>query len=50
MKNVKKIVEFTKSDEIPYWDKIFGEHNWKVEKGAQVGKANGLSILLVNII
>jgi len=24
-------------DEVPYWQKIFGEHNWKVEKGAGTG-------------
>ncbi|TRY72690.1 hypothetical protein TCAL_05397 [Tigriopus californicus] len=33
-------------DGVPYWKKIFGEHNWAVEKGAEVGKANGLSMLL----
>ena len=33
-------------DEVPYWEKIFGKHNWNVGKGAEVGKANGLSILL----
>jgi hypothetical protein len=31
---------------VPYWEKIFGQHNWNVAKGAEVGKANGLSILL----
>jgi len=35
-------------DNIPYWQKIFGEYNWRVEKGSEVGKANGLSILLVS--
>ena len=35
-----------KLDNIPYWLKIFGEHNWKVKKGVEVGKANGLSMLL----
>ena len=33
-------------DNVPYWEKIFGEHNWKVQKGSEVGKANGLSMLL----
>ena len=31
---------------MPYWDKIFGKHNWNVIKGAEVGKLNGLSMLL----
>ena len=25
---------------------IFGEYNWAIERGAEVGKANGLSLLL----
>ena len=33
-------------DSIPYWEKLFGVYNWNVSKGAQVGKANGLSMLL----
>ena len=33
-------------DEVPYWGKIFGKYNWNVTKGAEVGKANGLSMLL----
>lgn len=33
-------------DGVPYWKKIFGKHNWAVKKGAEVGKANGLSMLL----
>lgn len=33
-------------DNVPYWDKIFGTHNWNVTKGSEVGKANGLSMLL----
>ena len=33
-------------DEVPYWEKIFGKYNWNVTKGAEVGKANGLSMLL----
>ena len=33
-------------DEVPYWHKIFGPHNWNVKKEAEVGKANGLSMLL----
>ncbi|CAB4068103.1 ASICN [Lepeophtheirus salmonis] len=36
----------SKYDSIPYWDKLFGKINWSIQKGAQVGKANGLSILL----
>ena len=23
-------------DSVPYWQKLFGEHNWAVEKGVQV--------------
>ena len=30
----------------PYWKKIFGIHNWAVMPGSEVGKANGLSMLL----
>ena len=33
-------------DGVPYWPKIFGKHNWDVKRGAEVGKANGLSMLL----
>ena len=33
-------------DHVPYWEKIFGKYNWNVTKGAEVGKANGLSMLL----
>ena len=33
-------------DEVPYWKKVFGKYNWNVRKGAEVGKANGLSMLL----
>ncbi len=33
-------------DGVPYWNKIFGKHNWDVLKGVEVGKANGLSVLL----
>ena len=25
---------------------IFGKYNWAIERGAEVGKANGLSLLL----
>ena len=32
--------------QVPYWRKIFGVHNWDIQKGAEVGKANGLSMLL----
>jgi len=31
---------------LPYWNKVFGKINWAIQKGAQVGKANGLSMLL----
>ena len=33
-------------DQVPYWSKVFGKHNWAIKKGAEVGKANGLSMLL----
>ena len=33
-------------DNVPYWKKIFGKYNWNISKGAEVGKANGLSMLL----
>lgn len=44
---IKPQLTFNKSlDEVPYWHKIFGPHNWDIPKGAEVGKANGLSMLL----
>ena len=33
-------------DQVPYWSKVFGKHNWAIKKAAEVGKANGLSMLL----
>ena len=35
-------------DDLPYSTKMFGKysHNWKIKKGAKVGKTNGLSIWL----
>ena len=44
---IKPQLAFNRSlNEVPYWPKIFGEHNWHVSRGAEVGKANGLSMLL----
>ena len=44
---IKPQLAFNRSlDEIAYWSKVFGDHNWHVSRGAEVGKANGLSMLL----
>ena len=44
---IKPQLAFNRSlDAVPYWHKIFGKHNWDVSRGAEVGKANGLSMLL----
>ena len=44
---IKPQIAFNKSlTHVPYWKKIFGTANWAIEKGAEVGKANGLSLLL----
>ena len=33
-------------DHLPFWRKLFGQENLDIRPGSEVGKANGLSILL----
>ena len=44
---IKPQLNFDRSlDHLPFWRKLFGEENINIKPGSEVGKANGLSILL----